>query len=94
MPSTDIIKTTDHEEIKRWAAAREGVPAVVDQAEEGYNSDPLRIYFERQSTENLFSLKPIDWKTFFTIMDNRRLAFAYRPGGDNEYYYEFVPREV
>lgn len=94
MARNEIIKTTDRDVIKQWAEARAGVPAVVDQVEEGYNSDPLRIYFEKQSTENLFALKPIDWETFFTIMDNRGLAFAYRPEGENEYYYEFVRKEL
>ncbi|MGB3547497.1 MAG: hypothetical protein WBA17_11015 [Saprospiraceae bacterium] len=85
------IKTTEEEVIKAWAAARSGVPVLVDQVLDGYHSQPLRIYFEEQTSATDFDLKPVDWKVFFVEMRNRDLAFAYEENGDDNFFYEFVP---
>lgn len=65
---------------------------MIDQVEDGYHSQPLRIYFEEHQQADLeFDLKPVSWEIFFTEMQNRELAFAYEDGGQDPYYYEFVP---
>jgi hypothetical protein len=85
------IKTIDQNIIKAFAEARNGSPALVDQVEDGYNSQPLRIHFAEQNNEDDFELKPVSWEVFFTEMQNRELALAYEEGGDDPYFYEFVP---
>ncbi|WP_420459344.1 hypothetical protein [Neolewinella sp.] len=89
MPKT--IKTIDQNLIKAFAEARNGLPAMVDQVEDGYNSQPLRFHFDEVDNTDSFDINPVSWKVFFTEMQNRELALAYEEDGDDPYYYEFVP---
>ena len=92
MPKT--IKTVDRNLIQAYAEARDGTPAMVDQVEDGYHSQPLRIHFNGRDTDVTFDLKPVSWDIFFTEMDNRELALTYEEGGDDPYFYEFVPHNA
>lgn len=92
MPTT--IKTVDRNLIKAFAEARQGDPAMVDQKQDGYNSQPLRFQFKDHDNQGDFDLKPVTWKVFFTQMDNRELALAYEEDGDDPYFYEFVPHNA
>ena len=85
------IKTVDQNLIKAFANSRSGLPAMVDQVEDGYNSQPLRIHFDEVDNDDDFDINPVSWEVFFTEMRNRELAFAYEEDGDDPYFYEFVP---
>ena len=85
------IKTVDQNIIKAFAQARNGLPAMVDQTLDGYNSQPLRIHFDEVDNQDDFDINPVSWEVFFTQMRNRELAFAYEEDGDDPYFYEFVP---
>ncbi|WP_116126610.1 hypothetical protein [Lewinella sp. IMCC34183] len=85
------IKTIDRNLIKSFAESRKGLPAMVDQVADGYNSQPLRIHFDEVDNEDSFDVNPVSWEVFFTEMQNRELALAYEEDGDDLYYYEFVP---
>lgn len=80
--------TTDHQEIKKWAEARDGHPARVQGQGEG---GILRIDFgERED-----SLEPLDWDTFFEIFDDNDLAFLYQDkteSGGTSRFNKFVDR--
>ena len=63
--------TTNHHEIRRWAEARDGHPAIVRTKE---NGGVLRIDFGEPEE----GLDPIEWGEFFKIFDKNDLAFLYQ----------------
>jgi hypothetical protein len=80
--------TTNHDDIRAWAEARDGHPAMVESKGKG---GVLRIDFgEPEDT-----LKPISWDEFFAIFDENRLAFLYQDetssGGESRFN-KFVNR--
>jgi hypothetical protein len=89
--------TTDHDEIRRWAEARGGRPAIVEGTEQG--SDPpggvLRIDFD-ESDDTEDRLAETDWETFFEIFEDRRLAFVYQEqtaDGKTSRFNKFIRRD-
>jgi hypothetical protein len=62
--------TGDHEEIRRWAEARKGRPAVVS------GTGTLRIDFPGYHGED--TLQEISWDEFSRIFDENSLAFVYQ----------------
>jgi hypothetical protein len=75
MSATASKKTTDHEEIKRWADRRGGRPTVVKGTVHG-DTGLLRIDFSGYSNES--TLKEISWDEFFQKFDDERLQFVYQ----------------
>lgn len=73
--------TTNHEEIRAWAASRGGMPAIVEGTEAG-----LRFDWGEDDT-----LMRISWGDFFDIFENEGLAMAHIEE-DNSSVYEFVSR--
>lgn len=85
---TESRTTTDHDEIRRWAEARDGHPARVKGQGEG---GILRIDFGEPED----SLEEIDWDTFFEIFDDNDLAFLYQEktqDGGTSRFNKFVDR--
>jgi hypothetical protein len=76
--------TTDHDEIRKWAEARDGVPARVKDSGEG---GILRIDFGEPEE----SLEEIGWDRFFEIFDENELAFLYQDE-KNSRFNKFVNR--
>ena len=74
--------TTDHAHIRRWAAGRGGMPAIVEGTEAGLRFD------WGESDEPLMRLT---WDEFFAILDEQGLAFSHIEEDDSSVY-EFVPR--
>jgi len=80
--------TTDHEEIRKWAEARDGHPAKVDTGGKG---GILRIDFGEPED----NLEQISWDEFFQIFDENELAFLYQgktADGGNSRFNKFVNR--
>lgn len=80
--------TTDHNEIRKWAEARDGHPARVKGRGEG---GILRIDFG-EAEENL---EEISWDEFFTIFDDNDLAFLHQDktaDGKKSRFNKFVER--
>src|SRR5947209_9412676 len=67
--------TTDHDEIRRWAEERGGVPSTVAATEQGGEPGILRIDFPGYSGEG--TLEEISWDDFFRKFDENGLAFLY-----------------
>lgn len=63
--------TTDHQQIRKWAEARDGHPAVVRTKGKG---GILRIDFG-EPEENL---EEVSWDEFFRIFDENDLDFLYQ----------------
>ena len=81
--------TTDHDDIRQWAEARDGHPAKVDTGGEG---GILRIDFGEKED----NLTPIEWDEFFKIFDENKLAFLYQDetsDGGQSRFNKFVNRD-
>lgn len=89
--SGESQRTTDHEQIRRWAEERGGKPATVKSTKAGDEPGVLRIDFEGYSGEE--SLEEISWDEFFEKFDEKNLEFLYqdRTGdGETSRFFKFV----
>lgn len=84
-------RTTNHDEIRRWAEQRGGVPATVSGTEErGEDAGILRIAFTDEE-----NLEQIGWDAFFDKFDEEKLEFLYQDqtqDGDTSRFFKFVQR--
>lgn len=87
--------TVDHEEIKKWAEGRGGVPATVKGTEaKGEEAGILRIHFPDYSSEE--ALEEISWEDFFEKFEDSKVAFLYQEEteeGKPSRFFKFVRRE-
>ncbi len=88
--------TTEHEVIRAWAQARGGRPATVSGTEDSGGSDKgggvLRIEFDASEDR----LEDADWDEFFTVFDDRGLAFVYQEktsDGETSRFNKLVSRD-
>lgn len=87
--------TTDHDEIRKWAEARQGKPATVKRTEKDGEAGVLRIDFPGYSGSD--SLEEISWDEFFQKFDEKHLAFLYQDttsGGEESRFFKLVSRET
>ena len=85
---TSSNSTTKHDDIRKWAEARDGHPAMVDTKGKG---GILRIDFGEPED----NLKEISWDEFFKIFDENKLAFLYQDetaDGGKSRFNKFVNR--
>jgi hypothetical protein len=85
--------TIDHDQIRRWAEAREGRPATVKSTAKNGAAGLLRINFPGYGGED--SLKDISWDDFFERFDDSNLAFVYQDktaSGKQSRFGKFVDR--
>jgi hypothetical protein len=75
MTQSTTKKTTDHEEIRRWAEEHGGRPATVRGTGNG-GPGVLRIDFPGGAGED--QLEPISWDEWFRKFDDEGLAFVYQ----------------
>jgi hypothetical protein len=85
--------TTDHDEIRRWAEERGGVPASVKGTEKSRKDDAgvLRLDFEPRDEK----LEEISWEEFFEKFDREKLAFLYQEKtakGETSRFHKFINR--
>ena len=81
--------TTSHDDIRKWAEARDGHPAKVDTGGKG---GILRIDFGEPED----NLEEISWDEFFQIFDENKLAFLYQDqtsDGGKSRFNKFVNRD-
>jgi hypothetical protein len=94
---------TDHEQIRQWAAARSGNPAIEDRPTGVPGAPLLRIVFdqmalnagENQYGDRLGGLDLVAWEDWFAEFDAQNFGLMVedeRPGTLDDYY-EFVPRD-
>jgi hypothetical protein len=87
-------RTADHDEIRRWAEARNAHPSKVKGTGKS-KDDPgmIRLDFPGYSGEG--SLQEISWDEFFKAFDDNELAFIYQEktaGGKRSNFNKFVSR--
>lgn len=68
--------TTDHEEIKKWAEARQAKPSVVAHTKKTQDVGILRLNFPGYSGET--TLSEIPWEEWFEKFDEQNLALLYQ----------------
>lgn len=85
--------TADHETIRKWVETREGVPSVVKGTGKEEKGGILRIDFPPLGTKP--NLKHISWEEFFSVFDDKNLAFLYQEKtstGEISRFNKFVSR--
>ena len=87
--STAVI-TTDHDEIRRWAEARGGRPAVVEDTLNRGRGGILRIDFGEPGGDDDDRLLVIPWEEFFRIFERNDLAFLHQE--DEGRFNRFIER--
>jgi hypothetical protein len=86
---SEAKRTRDHDEIRKWAQARNGHPARVRGQGEG---GLLRIDFGKPEER----LEPIEWDEFFQIFDDNNLDFLFQDktsDGKESRFNKFVEHE-
>ncbi len=85
--------TIDHDEIRRWAEKRGGVPSTVKGTGKKKAAGILRLDFEPKDED----LEEISWDEFFDKFDKESLAFLYQEKtakGQVSRFHKFVEREA
>jgi hypothetical protein len=73
-PGRSLV-TTNHDVIREWAEARQGVPAVVEGTEHGDRLGVLRFDFPQGDSDRL---RQVTWDEWFATFDERGLNFIYQ----------------
>jgi hypothetical protein len=89
--------TTDHDEIRAWAEARGGRPAVVRSTHGKGGTGIIRLEFPGAPNAKDQNLEEISWEEFFDKFDEAKLALLYeeeRPGGERSNFNKLIGRET
>jgi hypothetical protein len=71
-------RTTDHDEIRKWAEARGAVPSEVKGTQRGDEPGILRFEFPNARNRNDDKLEEISWDDFFQKFDENGLELLYQ----------------
>jgi hypothetical protein len=80
--------TTDHDEIRKWAEARDGHPAMIRTKGKG---GVLRIDFGEKEDD----FEEVSWDEFFDVFDQNKLVFLYQDktqDGGTSRFNKFIDR--
>ena len=89
--------TTDHDEIRKWAEARGGRPAVVRSTQGKGGTGIVRLEFPDAPNANDDALEEISWDEFFEKFDESNLALLYQEktaDGQRSNFNKLVGRET
>jgi hypothetical protein len=89
--------TTDHDEIRKWAEARGGRPAVVRSTQGKRGTGIIRLEFPDAPNANDDALEEITWEEFFEKFDESNLALLYQEktaDGQRSNFNKLVGRET
>jgi glutathione synthase/RimK-type ligase-like ATP-grasp enzyme len=88
---------TDHDEIRKWAEARGGQPAVVRATHGKDGTGIIRLAFPDAPNARDDALDEISWEEFFEKFDEAELALVYQEeaaGGDKSNFNKLIGRET
>ncbi|WP_134090496.1 hypothetical protein [Olivibacter sp. XZL3] len=88
-------QTNNHDEIKKWAQERGGVPAKVKGTGDEDDAGILRIHFPKHSEHN-DDLEEISWEDFFEEFEENKLDFLYqeeKADGEQSTFHKFIQRK-
>jgi len=83
--------TTDRNEIKKWAEARGGRPAIVADTETNSGEGVIRIKFAEEN-----NLKTTSWDDFFETFENNNLAMLFQEEtseGETSRFHKIVSKD-
>lgn len=92
MASSESKTTTDHDEIRTWAEARNAKPVSV--AGTGSDDDPGVLRFDLPGYDE-DGLEELNWDDFFATFEENNLALLYQEetaGGEQSNFNKFVRR--
>lgn len=84
--------TTDHDEIRAWAEARDAKPASVSDTGSGDDPGVIRLNFPGYDEDDL---EEISWDDFFEKFEENKLALLYQEetaGGERSNFNKLVSR--
>jgi hypothetical protein len=87
--------TTNHNEIRKWAEARDGKPVTVRGTGDGDEPGVLRIDFPGGAGGDRF--EEISWDEWFQKFDENNLAFLYqdkKADGETSTFFKLISRET
>lgn len=87
--------TTDHNEIRKWAEARGGLPVTVRGTGDDDEPGVLRIDFPGGTGSDRF--EEISWDEWFEKFDENNLAFLYqdhKADGAESTFFKLISRET
>jgi glutathione synthase/RimK-type ligase-like ATP-grasp enzyme len=87
--------TTNHDEIRKWAEARGGRPAVVRSTHGKGGTGIIRFEFPGAPHAKDENLEQISWEEFFEKFDEAKLALLRedeRPGGERSNFNKLIDR--
>src|SRR6184192_3220662 len=90
-------KTTDHDEIRRWAEARGGRPAVVRSTHGKGGTGIIRLEFPNAPNAKDEALEEIGWDEFFEKFDEAGLALLHQEetaSGERSNFNKLIGRET
>ncbi len=80
---SETVLLTKHEDIRDWAAARAGFPAIVDISAEGGTQPMLRLVFDQHAYQdqaeravNSGGYELVEWDDWFKLFDEGELALV------------------
>lgn len=76
MPTSKTTK--NHDEIRKWAEARNAVPCEVEGTERDNESGILRFEFPEARNRNDDRLREVSWDEFFRKFDENNLELLYQ----------------
>ena len=99
----ETVLLTDHTDIRDWAAARSGFPAIVDISPQGGMQPMLRLVFDQAAYQdqdraeraaNSGGYELVEWDEWFKLFDEHELALVVAKDvpGRRESFHEIVRR--
>ncbi len=99
----EMVMLTNHDDIRGWAAARLGFPAIVDVSPVGGTQPMLRIVFDQQAyqdqgqaerPQNAGGIELVEWDEWLKLFDEQQLALvvAVDEAGARGSFHEIVKR--
>lgn len=92
---SDSKQTTNHDQIRKWAEARGGRPAVVKPTHNKGGGGILRIAFPGAPNAHDENLEEIPWDEFFKVFDREKLEFLFQEktaDGKESRFFKFIDR--
>ncbi|WP_407319766.1 hypothetical protein UQW22_04915 [Isoptericola halotolerans] len=76
------MTTTDHQEIRSWVEAHDGVPGLIDASGLGDARPVPAVVFPQDDSTS--GPRPVGWDEWFEVFDASGLAFRHTAGGPQD----------
>ena len=93
---SDSVTTTDHDEIRSWAEARNAAPATPRGTQEEDGGPGVLTLDVQGYGADEEDLEHVDWDAWFDKFDREKLAFLYqdeKTDGETSTFFKLVSRD-